>query len=91
MARLAKAHDFEGYARELLAGGPFRQARNFQTQRLASNEPPQKGSEGARAMRALESLPFVGLVEAYDQSVARLAELLAPHIPDSKATTFHEN
>jgi hypothetical protein len=89
-ARLAKTCDFEGYVRALLAGPPVRQARNFQTERLAGSEAPQ-GSERDRAMRMLESLPFVGLVEAYDRSLERLGEWLAPHFPNFQTFSLHEN
>lgn len=90
-ARLAKTCDFEGYVRALLTTPPVRQARNFQTERLASAEPPQQGTERERALRVLESLPFVGLVEAYDRSLARLGDWLAPHFPDFQTVSLHEN
>lgn len=90
-AWLAKRHDFAGYVRELLAVPEFRQARNFQTQRLAANEPPEAGSERERALRALETLPFVGLVENYAQCAAQLAERLRVHFPDFTLIAAHEN
>ena len=90
-AQLAKRHDFAGYVHELLANANFRQARNFQTQRLAANEPPDQGSERERALRTFDALPFVGLVEAYERSVERLGALLAPHFPRLQAIALHEN
>jgi hypothetical protein len=90
-AQLAKKHDFSGYVRELLANPSFRQARNFQTQRLAAAEPPERGSERERALRVLDSLPFVGLVEAYGRSVESLCRLLAPHFPGFQQLLAHEN
>jgi hypothetical protein len=90
-ALLAKDHDFAGYVRHLLGDPRFRQARNFQTRRLADFEPPERGSERERALRALDSLPFVGLVEAYGRSIERLAAQLAPHFPGFKPEALHEN
>lgn len=90
-AQLAKQEDFAGYVRRLLADRRFRQARDFQTLRFAGFEPPERGDEAARALRALDALPFVGLVEAYDRSLARLAELLAPHHPNFRIAALHEN
>ena len=90
-AQLAKQHDFAGYVRQLLADRRFRQARNFQTQRFAAFGPPESGGEGERALRALDSLPFVGLVEAYGRSIARLGELLAPRLPGVRPVALHEN
>ena len=90
-AQLAKQHDFPGYVSQLLADRRFRQARNFQTQRLADFEPPENGSERDRALRALDRLPFVGLVEAYDRSIERLGELLTPRLPGFQPLALHEN
>ena len=71
-ARIAKQNDFAGYLREHLQLPLNRSVRNFQTGRLARNEIAAAGSELQRALRALKALPFIGLVEAYDQSVERL-------------------
>ena len=90
-ARLAKEQDFAGYIRHLLDDPRQRQARNFQTSRLACNEPPDKGTELQRALRALDALPFVGSVEEYDKSVLRLQERLAEASPGFKAMVVHAN
>ena len=90
-ARLAKSHDFAGYVRELLKGSHYRQARNFQTFCLARNEPGRIHTELERALRALETLPFVGLVEEYDQSLKRLERLLQPRFPHFRARRVHAN
>jgi hypothetical protein len=37
----------------------------------------EHGSEFERALKTIEELPFVGLVEAFDQSLQRLEEWLA--------------
>ncbi len=90
-ARLAKAHDFEGYLRALLSNRHLRQARNFQTFRLSHNLPAGRGPERERAIMALSELPFVGLVEEYETSLARLQTLLFPLFPQFRATRDHAN
>jgi len=90
-ARLAKEYDFAGYLRELLKNKRHRQVRNFQTLRLSHAEPTRNGSEAERAARALSRLPFVGLVEDFDVSLARLERLLRAHFPDFKAEKTHRN
>jgi hypothetical protein len=90
-SRLAKAYDFTGYLRALLASPGNRQARNFQSNRLAFNEPQEAGSEEERAVRTLEALDFVGLVEAFDASMERLATLLGPMFAGFESATVRKN
>ncbi len=90
-ALLAKEHDFAGYVRELLDTPGNRQARNFHTHRLAHNEPKEKGAERERALRTLNALPFVGLVEEYETSMLRLRQSLADALPDLKIVIVHAN
>jgi hypothetical protein len=90
-ARLAKQHDFPGYLRALLALSNHRQARNFQTYRLALGRPGQDGGELNRARAMLAALPFCGLVEEYDKSMARLESLLTPVIPEFRAIAMRKN
>jgi hypothetical protein len=79
-ARLAKRTDLAGYISELLVTKASRQARNFQSFRLSFGA-PGSGSEERRAERTLASLPFVGLTEASEASLARLEALLRPRLP----------
>jgi hypothetical protein len=90
-SRLAKAQGFSGYLRELIRHPFDRTARNFQTYRLSANEPAAAGSELERAMRVLETFEFVGLVEAYDASMARLQDLLAPRVEGFRGFIVREN
>ncbi|HEX8233440.1 MAG TPA: hypothetical protein VF559_08875 [Caulobacteraceae bacterium] len=82
-SRLAKSTDFAGYLRKRLAGRE-RQCRNFQTGRLArgvgGGEP-----ELQRALRALDELPFVGLVEDFTQSMTRMEIYLRGYFPEFRA------
>ena len=79
-ARLAKQVDFAGYVRARLAVPQERFCRNAQAFRLAMAVSGE-GSELERAIRAVELLPFVGSVEAFDASVNLLQQLLAPRFP----------
>jgi hypothetical protein len=90
-ARLAKEQGFAGYVRTLLEHQEHRQARNFQTYRLAFGEPRAKGSEMHRARATLAALPFCGLVEAYESSLERLQVLLAPLLPHFQAIAVRSN
>lgn len=90
-ARLAKTHDFGGYLRVLLGNPRHRQIRNFQTFRLADNEPRQKHSELERAIAAIQSFPFVGLVERFDESVKKLEICLQRLVPEFRVQSVHRN
>jgi hypothetical protein len=90
-ARLAKQADFKTYVKTLLDAPGNRSARNFQTYRLAFNEPGTTETELERAMRTIRTLPFVGLVEAYRESVNRFEQLVKPYFPNFKAVFVREN
>jgi hypothetical protein len=90
-ARLAKQADFRAYVETLLAAPGNRSARNFQTYRLAFNEPGTTETELERAMRTIRTLPFVGLVEAYSESLNRFEQLVKPYFPNFKALFVREN
>ncbi len=89
-AQLAKSHDFSGYVRSLLDHPTNRQARDFQTYRLAFGTPAGE-TELDRAMTTLHGLSFVGLVEAYEQSLARLAALVQPSMPEFRPIAVRRN
>jgi hypothetical protein len=90
-ARLAKMHNFAGYLRELLRNPRHRQIRNFQTLRLSQNEITRKGSELDRAIEAIQSFPFVGLVERFDDSLQDLAIRLRCLAPQFRVQSVHRN
>lgn len=89
-ARLAKNHDFRGYLEALLQPPRSRQARNFQTYRLSMNSPGH-GNYRARALQTIDKLPFIGLVEAFEESVQRLIPLLIRYFPDFTPSILHAN
>jgi hypothetical protein len=90
-AILAKSTDLRGYIEALLADPAVRQARNFQAFRFAAGTPGRPAEERARALDTIARLPFVGLVEAYDESIGRLGRLVQPLLPDFKPVALHEN
>jgi hypothetical protein len=90
-AKLAKSHDFGGYFHELLKVKGHRHVVNSQTWRLAHNTPAKEGTELERAIRALDELPFVGLVEAFEDSVCLLETKLRRHFPHFHALVSRTN
>lgn len=90
-ARLARQTDFAGYVRALLDRRGNGVARNFQVMRLAYGSPGAAGSEFDRAMQTLDRLPFIGLVEAFEQSLDELERLLAPIHPGFRAVAYTKN
>ena len=91
-SRLARENDLEGYVRARLARPGDRQCRDFQTYRFAGFEPGGRGEfELERALRALRTLPFVGIVERFDESVGRLAAALPPELALPDVGSVHSN
>lgn len=90
-AKLAKTTDFAGYVRARLDLPNDRQCRNFQATRLARFIPGPRISEMDRALETVMTLPFVGLVEDFDGSAARMESWLKPHFPEFKAFTARKN
>ncbi|MCA0873475.1 sulfotransferase family protein [Seohaeicola saemankumensis] len=89
-AELAKQHDLRGYVTTRLARPGDRQCRNFQTHRLASLLPGPE-PELQRALRALDLLSVVGLVEDFDGTLRRLAAALAHSYPDFTPCSVRAN
>jgi hypothetical protein len=80
-SRLAKSTDFAGYLKARLSWPGDRACRNFQTMRFAQWLAPNDGEELERALRAVRELPFVGLVEAFEESMRRFADIASPLFP----------
>ena len=80
-ALIAKEQDFAGYIRSRLAVRNDRACRDFQVARLSMAALAAEGSELAKALAAVEQLPFVGLVEAFAASAQRLQQLVQPMFP----------
>jgi len=90
-AKLAKQTDLSGYVRTRLDRSQDRQCRNFQTFRLARAVPGPEIADLNRAVTALQRLPFVGIVESFEQSMARLESLLQPSFPGFKSFAARKN
>lgn len=75
-AVLARNTDLSGYIETRLALPHDRQCRNFHMQRLAMMFGEKQGDEFTRAKKAIETLPFVGIVEQFSDSMARLEKWL---------------
>jgi Sulfotransferase family len=90
-ARAAKELTFDEYVNwrlDRVGEGDWTIA-NFQTHRLA---PSGQGSSSLDcAVDALTRLPFVGLVEAYDQAIQRMAALLSSAFGRISIPVFHSN
>ena len=88
---IARNTSFKGYLEERLIRSADRQCINFHVERFASMFPNNVGSEFERAKLALETLPFVGIVEDYEGSVQRMTQWLKPHFPNFKANVHRLN
>ena len=85
-AMKAKETDIAGYIEWRLARPRDHTAVNFQTFRLAGGKDDLR-----RAMQTIEALPFVGLVEEYDLSVARLEDVLSEDFPKLRLRSYRAN
>lgn len=90
-AKLAKTTDLSGYIRARLDNPHDLQCRNFQTSRMFRLVPGSRTAELDRALTALCQLPFVGIVENFDQSMALLDTLLQPHFPEFQSFSTRKN
>jgi hypothetical protein len=90
-ANLAKRTTFAEYVAHRLATPNDRACRDFHTYRLARLLPAALAPEKARALAAIDLLPFVGLVERFDDSIALLRERIAPLFPAFRSISVHKN
>jgi hypothetical protein len=68
-----------------------RQCRNFHCARLAQMFKGNSENETERALRAVAELPFVGLVEAYEESIRLMTDWLKPYFPQIKPVHLASN
>lgn len=90
-SRTARAHDFPTYVDFFLKHRGSRSFRNFHGVRLAPAGQPRDAAEHARARDAIDRLPFVGVVEHFAASIARLQTLIRAHDPHFVLGVAHEN
>lgn len=75
-AVLARNTNMAGYIETRLSLRQDRQCRNFHIDRFAAMISRDKGTELERALIAIQELPFVGIVERFDNSLQRLENWL---------------
>jgi hypothetical protein len=89
--QLAKVTGLADYVRIRLANKRDRQCRNMQTARLGRVVLNDKNCELDTAIGQLERLPFVGVVERFDESVQVLEHILRPRFPEFRAYSARAN
>lgn len=88
---LARHTSLAGYIEVRLSLGRDRQCRNFHLSRFAPMFPAAEGTEFERASRAVATLPFVGVVEEFDRSMALLQTLVQADLPEFVVRSVHAN
>ncbi|MCP8897873.1 hypothetical protein [Gilvimarinus xylanilyticus] len=73
---LARHTNLQGYIESRLALPKDRLCRNFHSQRFGFRYDPEVGTELFRAQKAVAELPFVGVVDRFEESLVRLQEWL---------------
>ncbi len=86
---LARKTDLKGYIETQLLLGKYSQCRNFHLSKIKHIIDSHAPADAA--IKFIDSLPFVGLVEQYDQSIAKLARLLSPYFPLVKPIVVTKN
>lgn len=91
----AKEGDFAHYMAWRLSSPTMNQIVNFQASRLKDFKKQTYNREvqliRPRAMMALRQLPFVGLVERFDESMEKFADLIRPYFPEFKLIEARAN
>ena len=84
-ARMAKETDMTGYIKWRLHRKGDRSIRDFQSYRIAFATPLSidgiKLNEQERTVKAIATMPFIGVVERFDESLAQLQAWLKPIFP----------
>ena len=89
--KLAHKYDFAGYLNHQLDRVQNRSCRNFQTYRLSLMSSESDLSELERAIKGLNTLPIVGIVEEFDLSMKYYAQAIAQHYPSFTVQSVHKN
>ena len=95
--KMAQQYDFAGYLNHHLDRRGDRSCRNFQTYRFSFLDRESNQTELERALKGLNSLPLVGIVEEFDLSMKHYTNVIAKHYPSFQAksvrknTTSHQN
>lgn len=90
-ARKAKELTFPEYVSFFLEEKGSRAFRNFHSHRISRASRKLTLTELERALDAVETLPFVGVVEEFEASVRRLEVLAKPMFPELELSVFRAN
>nr|WP_254063454.1 hypothetical protein [Rhodanobacter sp. L36] len=90
---VARSEDLAGYVRWRLAEGNGSVIRNFQTIHLSAygddlRHAVVNDNDFERAQATLQSLPFLGLVDRFDESIRRLRIYVRPFVRDFAPEEF---
>lgn len=88
---LARSTTLKGYIEAQLEHSNYSQCRNFHISKLLHMFRNESGDHAELAIKAIERLPFIGVVEKYDESIQRLIAWLSPHFPKMKAISVTKN
>ena len=89
---LARNNSLAGYIEHHLSHERISQCRNFQSHRLAQFSNANNSADMLEAaLHAIGQLPFIGLVDAFEESLQRLTHWLLPHFPDFEAVAVAKN
>jgi len=89
--KLAQSTDFKTYIETYLAMPDNVNCRNVQACRLCKREYWLKGDLGDRALDSFNELPFVGVVEAFEETIFALETWLRPYFPKFEVFPVHQN
>jgi hypothetical protein len=88
---LSRRASLAEYVRIRLDTPRDRQCRNAQTARFGRYRPGRPASELDRALQAVTALPFVGVVECFDESIRKMAVVLQRTFPAFRAVAVRKN
>ncbi len=88
---LARNTSLGGYIDIQLSLGYDSQCRNFLLQHFSSFSDAVTQDRETRAVKVVDTLPFIGLVEEYAESIEKLATWLKPHFPEFQPIVFEAN
>lgn len=88
---LARNTSLGGYIDVQLSLGYDSQCKNFLLQHFSSFSDAVALDRETRAVNVVDSLPFIGLVEEYAESIERLTAWLKPHFPEFQPQVYVAN
>ena len=88
---VARNKSLAGYIDAHLSLGHDGQCKNFLLQHFSAFDDATSEDREMRAIKVVDALPFIGLVEEYAASIERLSEWLRPHFPTFQPIVFKAN